>query len=174
MLTSSLWHSHFVPHFCRFDNYAATVYVDSQPFTLGIFNTARMAAYDRLRPLSYPQTDVFLVCFSVVSPASFENVYRMYFPEIDLHCPNVPKILVGTKMDLLDSVSEIEKLKKKKLAPITREQGEALRLKIGAVAYIECSSLTQVGLKEVFDTAVRAALFPEHFKKELHKGYILL
>ena len=30
--------------------------------------------YDRLRPLSYPQTDVFLVCFSVVSPASFENV----------------------------------------------------------------------------------------------------
>lgn len=30
--------------------------------------------YDRLRPLSYPQTDVFLVCFSVVSPSSFENV----------------------------------------------------------------------------------------------------
>lgn len=28
----------------------------------------------RLRPLSYPQTDVFLVCFSVVSPPSFENV----------------------------------------------------------------------------------------------------
>lgn len=30
--------------------------------------------YDRLRPLSYPQTDVFLVCFSVITPASFENV----------------------------------------------------------------------------------------------------
>lgn len=30
--------------------------------------------YDRLRPLSYSQTDIFLVCFSVVSPSSFENV----------------------------------------------------------------------------------------------------
>ncbi len=30
--------------------------------------------YDRLRPLTYPETDVFLVCFSVASPASFENV----------------------------------------------------------------------------------------------------
>ena len=30
--------------------------------------------YYRLRPLSYPQTDVFLVCFSVASRASFENV----------------------------------------------------------------------------------------------------
>ena len=30
--------------------------------------------YDRLRPLSYPQTDVFLVCFSVINPLSYENV----------------------------------------------------------------------------------------------------
>ena len=117
-----------------------------------------MAAYDRLRPLYYPQTDVFFVCFSVVSLASFENVYQKWFPEIDHYCPKVPKILVGTKMDLLDSVSEIEKLKKKKLAPITREQGEALQLKIGAVAYMECSALTQVGLEEVFDEAMRTAL----------------
>ena len=47
-----------------------------EPYTLGLFSTAfaGQEAYDRLRPLSYPQTDVFLVCFSVVSPASFENV----------------------------------------------------------------------------------------------------
>ena len=45
-----------------------------QPYTLGIFDTAGTGAHDRLRPLSYPQTDVFLVCFSVVDPASFENV----------------------------------------------------------------------------------------------------
>ena len=50
--------------------------------------------YDRLRPLSYPQTDVFLVCFSVVSPASFENVkekvnihvtYFFLFPTMGIH-----------------------------------------------------------------------------------------
>lgn len=32
------------------------------------------AGQDQFRPLSYPQTDVFLVCFSVVSLSSFENV----------------------------------------------------------------------------------------------------
>ena len=120
-----------------------------------------MENYDRLRPLSYPQTDVFLVCFSVVGPTSFENVYEKWFSEICHYCPKVPMILVGTQMDLLDSVSEIAKLKKKKLAPITRKQGEALQLKIGAVAYMECSALTRVGLKEVFDEAIRTALQEE-------------
>ncbi len=57
-----------------FDNYAVTVMVNAEPYTLGLFDTAGQEDYDRLRPLSYPQTDVFLVCFSVVAPASFENV----------------------------------------------------------------------------------------------------
>lgn len=57
-----------------FDNYAVTVMIGGDPFTLGLFDTAGQEDYDRLRPLSYPQTDVFLVCFSVVSTSSFENV----------------------------------------------------------------------------------------------------
>lgn len=61
--------------FCQvFDNYAVTVMIGGEPYTLGLFDTAGQEDYDRLRPLSYPQTDVFLVCFSVVSPSSFENV----------------------------------------------------------------------------------------------------
>ena len=44
------------------------IIINSKKFVLG------QEDYDRLRPLSYPQTDVFLVCFSVVSPSSFENV----------------------------------------------------------------------------------------------------
>ena len=57
-----------------FDNYAVTVMIGGEPYTLGLFDTAGQEDYDRLRPLSYPQTDVFLVCFSVVNPSSFENV----------------------------------------------------------------------------------------------------
>ena len=57
-----------------FDNYAVTVMIGGEPYTLGLFDTAGQEDYDRLRPLSYPQTDVFLVCFSVVSPSSYENV----------------------------------------------------------------------------------------------------
>ena len=61
--------------------------IGDEPHTLGLFDTAGQEDYDRLRPLSYPQTDVFLVCFSVTSPASFENVKEKWFPEVHHHCP---------------------------------------------------------------------------------------
>ena len=48
--------------------------VDGKPISLGLWDTAGQEDYDRLRPLSYPQTDVFLICFSVVARASFDNV----------------------------------------------------------------------------------------------------
>jgi len=77
--------------------------IGGEPYTLGLFDTAGQEDYDRLRPLSYPQTDVFLVCFSVVSPASFENVKEKWVPEITHHCPKTPFLLVGTQSDLRDS-----------------------------------------------------------------------
>jgi cell division control protein 42 len=79
--------------------------------------------YDRLRPLSYPQTDVFLVCFSVVGPASFENVKEKWFPEVHHHCPGVPCLIVGTQVDLRDDPGTVEKLGRNKQKPISVEQG---------------------------------------------------
>ena len=107
--------------------------------------------YDRLRPLSYPQTDVFLVCFSVTSPASFENVKEKWFPEVHHHCPGVPCLIVGTQVDLRDDSQVIDKLARQKQRPVALEQGERLARELGAVKYVECSALTQKGLKNVFD-----------------------
>ncbi|KAK7161071.1 hypothetical protein R3I94_003907 [Phoxinus phoxinus] len=143
-----------------FDRYSMYVTVDGNPVTLGLWDTSGQEDYDRLRPLSYPQTDVFLICFSLVDPASFENVREKWFPEVRHHCPNTPFILVGTKLDLRDDKDTIERLGKMKMTPITYTEGLALTKETGAVKYLECSALTQRGLKTVFDEAVRAALDP--------------
>ncbi|XP_026771080.1 ras-related C3 botulinum toxin substrate 1-like [Pangasianodon hypophthalmus] len=156
-----------------YDNYSVTVMVDGKPVNLGLWDTAGRQDYDRLRPLSYPQTDVFLICFSLVSPASFENVSAKWYPEVRHHCPNTPIILVGTKIDLRDDKDTIEKLKEKKLIPITYPQGLAMAKEIGSVKYLECSALTQHGVKTVFDEATRAVLCPPPVKKPKPKCRLL-
>lgn len=125
--------------------------IGDEPYTLGLFDTAGQEDYDRLRPLSYPQTDVFLVCFSVTSPASFENVREKWFPEVHHHCPGVPCLIVGTQTDLRDDPSVREKLGKQKMSPVKKEDGERMAKELGAVKYVECSALTQYKLKDVFD-----------------------
>uniref|UniRef100_A0A671MH90 Cell division control protein 42 homolog n=1 Tax=Sinocyclocheilus anshuiensis TaxID=1608454 RepID=A0A671MH90_9TELE len=140
--TTNKFPSEYVP--TVFDNYAVTVMIGGEPYTLGLFDTAGQEDYDRLRPLSYPQTDVFLVCFSVVSPSSFENVKEKWVPEISHHCPRTPFLLVGTQVDLRDDSNTVEKLAKNKQRPISPESGEKLARDLRAVKYVECSALTQV------------------------------
>ena len=122
--------------------------------------------YDRLRPLSYPETNVFLVCFSVVSPSSYENAKEKWVPEIQSHCPKTPFLLVGTQMDLRDDAKTLEKLAKNKQKPVSQEQGERLAKELKAVMFVECSALTQEGLKNVFDEAIMVALMPQEEKKK--------
>uniref|UniRef100_A0ABI7ZC94 Uncharacterized protein n=1 Tax=Felis catus TaxID=9685 RepID=A0ABI7ZC94_FELCA len=83
--------------------------------------------------MHYPQTDVFPVCFPVVSPSSFENVKENWVPQITHHCPKTPCFLLARDLK--------------------------------AVKYVECSALTQKGVKNVFDEAILAALEPPEPKK---------
>ena len=96
-----------------------------------------------------------------------------WFPELAHHCPNTPIILVGTKLDLREDKETIEKLREKKLSPITNPQGLAMTKEIRAVKYLECSALTQKGLKNVFDEAIRAVLCPKA-KPKKNKGCVVL
>ena len=59
--------------------------------------------YDRLRPLSYPETNVVLTCLSIDKRVSLENVQWKWKDEVRRHCANVPVILVACKVDLRDS-----------------------------------------------------------------------
>ncbi|KAJ0055312.1 hypothetical protein NL108_014215 [Boleophthalmus pectinirostris] len=139
------------------DNYAVTRMIGGEPYTLGLFDTAVHEDYDRLRPLIYPDTDVFLVCFSVVSPSSYENVKEKWVPEITQHCPNTPYLLVGTQTHLRNDHSVLKKLAKNKQRPLQQEDGEKLARDL-KVKYMECSAKTQEGLDQVFTEAILIAL----------------
>ncbi|MBN3286376.1 UNVERIFIED_CONTAM: hypothetical protein FKN15_047250 [Acipenser sinensis] len=106
-------------------------------------------------------TDVFLICFSVVNPASFQNVREEWVPELKEYAPNVPFLLIGTQIDLRDDPKTIAKLNDMKEKPIGMEQGQKLAKEVGACCYMECSALTQKGLKTVFDEAIIAILTPK-------------
>jgi small GTP-binding protein len=155
-----------------FDNYSANVMVDGKPVNLGLWDTAGQEDYDRLRPLSYPQTDVFLVAYSIISPHSFDNVKSKWWPEIQHHAPGVPIILVGTKSDLRADQSMLNQLQAKGLHVISQAEAQTRGKEIGAVTVLECSALTQEGLKTVFDEAIRAALNKPKPKKS--GGCVLL
>ncbi|GMM28547.1 Rho family GTPase [Martiniozyma asiatica (nom. inval.)] len=156
--TSNQFPEDYVP--TVFDNYAVTVMIGDEPYTFGLFDTAGQEDYDRLRPLSYPQTDIFLICFSVVVPSSFDNVKEKWFPEISHHAPQTPCIIVGTQIDLRNDPTALANLSRQHQRPISAQQGERLARDLKAVKYAECSALTQVGLKSLFDDAIVAALEP--------------
>ncbi|XP_066571471.1 rho-related GTP-binding protein RhoG [Amia ocellicauda] len=143
-----------------FDNYSAQMSVDGRTVSLNLWDTAGQEEYDRLRTLSYPQTNVFIICFSIGSPSSHANVRHKWQPEVSHHCPSVPVLLVGTKCDLRADLETVKKLKEQGLAPTTFQQGSALAKQIGAVKYLECSALQQEGVRDVFAEAVRAVLNP--------------
>ncbi|XP_022085976.1 cell division control protein 42 homolog [Acanthaster planci] len=141
-----------------FDNYSVVVRVDRKPIKIQICDTAGQDDFDSLRPLCYPQTDVFLLCFSVVSPTSFHNILEKWLPEVRRHNPKTPIILVGTQCDLRTDVNVLIDLAKYQERPITEEEAIYRAQRINAVSYVECSALTQHNLKDVFDTVILTAL----------------
>lgn len=149
-----------------FDNFSANVMMDGKPIQLGLWDTAGQEDYDRLRPLSYPQTDVFLVCFSICSPNSFSNIKSKWMAEIQHHAPGVPIVLVGTKSDLREDATIKTKLEARGLSMVTREQAVTLAKEIGAVCYMENSALSQQGVKATFEKAVQAAMNKPRARKK--------
>ncbi|WOL18166.1 rac-like GTP-binding protein 5 [Canna indica] len=157
-----------------FDNFSANVVVDGNTVNLGLWDTAGQEDYNRLRPLSYRGADVFLLAFSLISKASYENVAKKWIPELKHYAPGVPIILVGSKLDLRDDKQFF--IDHPSASPISTAQGEELKKQIAAAAYIECSAKTQQNIKGVFDSAIKVVLQPPNQKKKKrqHKGCSIL
>nr|CAD1839217.1 unnamed protein product [Ananas comosus var. bracteatus] len=173
--TSNTFPTDYVP--TVFDNFSANVVVEGSMVNLGLWDTAGQEDYNRLRPLSYRGADVFLLAFSLISKASYENIHKKWIPELRHYAPNVPIILVGTKLDLREDKEFF--IDHPSITPITTLQarheqkyescGEELKRMIGAAAYIECSSKSQQNVKAVFDAAIKVVLCPPKTKKKSRK-----
>ena len=126
---------------------------------LCLWNTPGSEQYDRLRPLSYLNADLFILTFDISCPDSLENISERWIPEIRCHCSTTPFLLVGTKTDLRDDKETINQLKKDDKQPISKKEGEKIAKKIGAIGYVECSALKQEGLDELVQEACRASFY---------------
>jgi Ras-related C3 botulinum toxin substrate 1 len=152
-----------------FDNYCINMEVDTESISLSLWDTAGQEDYDRLRPLSYPHSDVFLIAFSISNPQSLENIRTKWYPEVSYYCPNVPFILIGTKADLRSvKATNFDKFIINREPLIAEAKGYDLADEIKAVAYMECSALTREGLNDVFMTAVRTVLSIDKEKVHHH------
>ncbi|KAG7492970.1 hypothetical protein MATL_G00020860 [Megalops atlanticus] len=154
--TTNGYPTEYIP--TAFDNFAAVVAVDGKPVKLQLCDTAGQDEFDKLRPLCYTNADIFLLCFSVVSPSSFQNITEKWVPEIRRHSSQAPMVLVGTQSDLREDVKVLIELAKYKERPVNPQEAQLCAQSIRAVSYMECSALTQKNLKEVFDTAIVASI----------------
>ncbi|XP_070388773.1 uncharacterized protein [Dermacentor albipictus] len=111
----------------------------------------RQEDHDQLRPLSYPDKGVTIMCSSIDAPDSPENNPESGTPEVRHFCPSVPIILAGNKKDLRndpDTPLELAKMKKKPVAP-----GEGRTMADAPMPiwlHLECSAKTKDGVRDVF------------------------
>ncbi|CAL5984639.1 Rac/Rho-like_protein [Hexamita inflata] len=136
------------------DYYGKDITVNNCAAKLSIWDTEGGEEYGRLRPLSYPQTDVFILCYSISNSCSFKNIVQKWIPEIKHYMPGVPFILLGTKSDL---------------EQVTFKEAELVAKKHKAFKHIVCSALNNFNVKLAVFTAVQAAQQHQQQKLENRK-----
>ncbi|KAI8948080.1 putative RHO3 protein [Xylaria longipes] len=154
-----------------FENYVHDIFVDNVHIELSLWDTAGQEEFDRLRSLSYDNTDVVVLCFSVDSKDSLENVESKWIGEIQENCPGVKLVLVALKCDLRENGEEEEEggasaaaapaadgAQREKKPMIEYNQGLDVARRIKAMRYLECSAMRNRGVNEAFTEAARVAL----------------
>jgi small GTP-binding protein len=148
-----------------FDNYATNVQVEKTNVSLQLWDTAGQEDLQNIRVLSYTNTDVFLVCFSIAEPTSLENISTKWWIELKNHVKHPIIILVGTKKDLRTDNAIVQRLSHLGQTPVTPDEGKAKAREIDAVGYCECSAMQQDGVSNIFDLAILEGMKPRKNRK---------
>jgi len=149
-----------------FDNYSTTLMCDGKIINLSLCDNSGQENDDLLRHLSWASTNIFLICYSIDSQASFDNIKKTWVPELKHYCKDIPYILVATKCDLRNNNNNNNNNKKNIQQLISTQDGFDLSKEIGAFDFVECSAKTMNNLNVVFDKAMRLALNPITTKKK--------
>eukprot|EP00094_Tigriopus_californicus_P008714 TCALIF_08399-PA protein Name:"Similar to RHO1 GTP-binding protein RHO1 (Ashbya gossypii (strain ATCC 10895 / CBS 109.51 / FGSC 9923 / NRRL Y-1056))" AED:0.04 eAED:0.04 QI:0/0.66/0.5/1/0.33/0.5/4/504/500 len=156
-LTQDEWTEEYVP--TSFDKVLATQEVNKQKVDLILWDTSGSPAYDSVRSLSYPDADVFLLCYKITDPISLRNVKSKWVPEIRRHARQcVPIILCGCQSDMRTDPRTIDQLSKVGRGPVSQDQALGVCCDIGAVNFIETSSKSYEATKEVQEAFELCAL----------------
>uniref|UniRef100_A0A3Q4AD41 Ras homolog family member V n=1 Tax=Mola mola TaxID=94237 RepID=A0A3Q4AD41_MOLML len=137
-----------------FDVFTGLVHVNAVPTRIKLVDTVGQEEFGHLRSLCYGHVNVFILCFSLVNPVSFDNITSKWIPQIRACNLAAPIVLVGTQSDLCLNVDVLIYLDKRGTKPVPYSQARRLAHRIRAHDYVECSALTQHNLKDVFDCAV--------------------
>ncbi|XP_060574823.1 rho-related GTP-binding protein RhoA-B-like [Ruditapes philippinarum] len=140
----------FTPMECNRVPHEKDITLGSETIHVKCTDTEGNEDMDATRPESYTGADVFLLCFSVKGPTSFQNIKTKWIPELKQHAPNVPILLVGCKEDTRKGNDPNKEI-------IKKGQGKKMKSKIGAAGYVECSALKKYGVEECFLEAVKVA-----------------
>ncbi|KAJ1303099.1 hypothetical protein OPQ81_011300 [Rhizoctonia solani] len=140
------------------ENCVVDVEVDGARIELELYAMTGRDSYDPLRPLTYLDSHVILVCFAIDSPDSLNAVQKRWIPEVRRFHVGISIILVGCKQDLRQDPERIKELSKTNQRLVTCEEGMAVARSIGACWYLECSAKSGEGIHDVLYYAGRAAL----------------
>jgi len=150
-----------------FDNFSAIESIDGELVNVILWDTAGQEDYETIRTTTcFPNTHVFILCFSVVHVDSFHNIKQKWLEELRKSSPETPYILVGTKTDLRDDPEVIRKLQERGKEPITAKVGKKRAKEIKAREYVECSAKDVESVNNVFRTALKIVMDPLRERKK--------
>ncbi|ORX35915.1 small GTPase superfamily [Kockovaella imperatae] len=141
-----------------FENYVEIMSIEGQTVELSLWDTAGQEDFDRLRSLSYADTHVIMICFSVDMPDSLENVETKWIEEVNQFCPGVKIVLIALKCDLREDPTVREKLERRGMHTVTYDEGLAVARNIRANRYLECSAKHNRGVQEALHEAARVSI----------------
>lgn len=134
------------------DNFVKEVKIEDDKFvSLALWDTAGQEDYDTIRPLSYKETDLVLLCYTIENKKKIPNISRKWLMEIKNYCPASQFFLIGLKKDIRD----MDDPTLDQSSMITESEGRKIAEDINAAKFFECSARTGENVNIIFEETAK-------------------